>query len=83
MDTIRFLQMADEGREDYTRERKAWLRKNQHEISREIRGLKKKQALCFFLRQEESPERISHCACHPQRHEEGSYSDCQQNAGCG
>ena len=62
-----FLQMFDEGGEDYSQERKSSLRKNLHEISREIRGLKKKAGLCYFLRQEESPERISPCACHPQR----------------
>jgi len=45
VDTIRFLQMFDEGAGDYTKERKAWLKKDVHEISREIREMKKKQAV--------------------------------------
>ena len=45
VDTIRFLQMFDEGTGDYTKERKAWLKKDVHEISREIREMKKKQAI--------------------------------------
>ena len=45
VDTIRFLQMFDEGGGDYTKERKAWLKKDVHEISREIREMKKKQIL--------------------------------------
>jgi len=45
VDTLRFLQMFDEGTGDYTKERKAWLKKDVHEISREIREMKKKQVI--------------------------------------
>ena len=45
VDTIRFLQMFNEGEGDYTAERKAWLKKDLHEISREIRDLKKKHVI--------------------------------------
>ncbi len=45
VDTIRFLQMFDEGEGDYTKERKAWLKKDVHEISQEIREMKKEQVL--------------------------------------
>ena len=45
VDTIRFLQMFDEGEGDYTQERKAWLKEDVHEISREIREMKKKQVI--------------------------------------
>jgi len=45
VDTIRFLQMFDEGEGDYTKERKSWLKKDVHEISREIREMKKKQII--------------------------------------
>ena len=45
VDTIRFLQMFDEGEGDYTKERKDWLKKDVHEISREIREMKKKQVI--------------------------------------
>ena len=45
VDTIRFLRMFDEGEGDYTKERKAWLKEDVHEISREIREMKKKQVI--------------------------------------
>jgi pyruvate-formate lyase-activating enzyme len=45
VDMIRFLQMFDEGKGDYTKERKTWLKKDVHEISREIRDMKKKQLI--------------------------------------
>ena len=45
VDTIRFLQMFDEGEGDYTKERKTWLKKDLHEISREIRELKNKHVI--------------------------------------
>lgn len=45
VDTIRFLRMFDEGEGDYTQERKAWLKEDVHEISREIREMKKKQVI--------------------------------------
>ena len=45
VDMIRFLQMFDEGAGDYTKERKTWLKKDLHEISREIKEMKKKQLI--------------------------------------
>ena len=45
VDMIRFLQMFDEGKGDYTKERKTWLKNDVHEISREIRDMKKKQLI--------------------------------------
>ena len=45
VDTIRFLQMFDEGDGDYTLERKTWLKKDLHEISREIREMKNKHVI--------------------------------------
>jgi hypothetical protein len=45
VDMIRFLQMFDEGIGDYTKERKTWLKKDLHEISREIKEMKKKQLI--------------------------------------
>jgi len=33
------------GKGDYTKERKTWLKKDVHEISREIRDMKKKQLI--------------------------------------
>jgi len=45
VDMIRFLQMFDEGAGDYTKELKTWLKKDLHEISREIKEMKKKQLI--------------------------------------
>ena len=45
VDTIRFLERFDEGKGDYTRESKTWLKKNLHEISEEIKEMKKKQLI--------------------------------------
>ena len=45
VDTIRFLQMFNEGEGDYTKERKTWLKKDLHEISQEIREMKKKHVI--------------------------------------
>ena len=45
VDMIRFLQMFDEGTGDYTKERKTWLKKALHEISQEIKEMKKKQLI--------------------------------------
>ena len=45
VDMIRFLQMFDEGKGDYTKERKTWLKNDVHEISREIRDMKEKQLI--------------------------------------
>jgi hypothetical protein len=45
VDMIRFLQMFDEGTGDYTKERKMWLKKDLHEISREIQEMKKKKLI--------------------------------------
>ena len=45
VDMIRFLQMFDEGKGDYTKERKEWLKKDLHEISQEIREMKKKHLI--------------------------------------
>ncbi len=42
---IRFLMMFDQGEGDYTKERKKWLKSDLHEISREIRDLKKKKII--------------------------------------
>jgi len=77
-----FLQMFDEGGEDYSLERKSWLRKNLHEISREIRGLKKTGPLLFFttgrITGKNFPLRMP-----SSKKQGGSHSDCQQNPGCG
>jgi hypothetical protein len=45
VDMIRFIQMFDHGRGDYTKERKQWLKKDLHEISREIKEMMKKQLI--------------------------------------
>ncbi len=45
VDMIRFLQMFDEGKGDYTQERKTWLKKDLHQISEEIKDMKKKQLI--------------------------------------
>jgi hypothetical protein len=45
VDMIRFLQMFDEGTGDYTNERKTWLKKDLHEISQDIKEMKKKQLI--------------------------------------
>ena len=45
VDMIRFLQMFDEGTGDYTKERKTWLKKDLHEISQDIKDMKKKQLI--------------------------------------
>jgi len=45
VDMIRFLQMFDEGKGDYTKERKTWLKKDLHEISQEIKDMKKKHLI--------------------------------------
>lgn len=45
VDMIRFLTMFDQGEGDYTKERKKWLKSDLHEISREIRDLKKKKII--------------------------------------
>jgi hypothetical protein len=45
VDMIRFLQMFDEGTGDYTKERKTWLKKDLHEISQDIKEMKKKQLI--------------------------------------
>ena len=45
VDLIRFIQMFDHGRGDYTKERKQWLKKDLHEISHEIKEMMKKQLI--------------------------------------
>ncbi|GAB6283988.1 MAG: hypothetical protein STSR0009_01870 [Methanoregula sp.] len=45
VDRIRFLTMFDEGHGDYTKERKTWLKKDLHEISCEIKEMKKKKLI--------------------------------------
>jgi len=81
VDTIRFLPMSDEGEDGYTQERKAWLKRTCTRYPARPMT-EKEQALCNFtaggIIGKDFPLRMP-----SSKKQGGSYSDSQQNPGCG